>query len=92
MRRDAQRLKEELEALQCMRCLSEQAEELERAATREEAATATEEREARVARRDKPRQAAELGRHVRRTCRLRWRVQPRQLDVPGQLMSSRRRR
>jgi hypothetical protein len=50
--RDAQRLKEELAALQRMWRLNEQVEKLERAAAREEAATAVEEREARAARRD----------------------------------------
>jgi hypothetical protein len=50
--RDAQRLKEELAALQRMWRLNEQAEKLERAAAREEAAAVVEEREARAARRD----------------------------------------
>jgi hypothetical protein len=58
MRRDAQRLKDELKALQRMRRLNEQAEELDRAATRE-VATTVEEREARAARRDERRRVAE---------------------------------
>jgi hypothetical protein len=48
MRRDAQHLKEDLAALQCIWRLSKQAEELERAATHEEAVVAAEEREARA--------------------------------------------